>query len=378
MGTILQKLILKRWYKSFIGATVILLLLLTAANLISGLLRGNVTTREVFLNYLLELPISFNRILPTACLVASLFSLHKLRQHNELTAIFASGFSRFKFSLIIVLAATWVALAQLIIAAYCSPLLKAQRKVFMPGGEAKFRHLKSKGLRANTIGSGKIWYKGTHYFFSFLNYNRAKKTLADVSLFSFDKHYKLKRQIQGKRLVHQRDKTWNFIDGTSYSHLNSEDSFPKVERFKTLSFLLDESPEDFEKLEADITTLGPEKLFSYIVQLKNAGINTAEYEVTLYDKFSQALICIIFALLASTAIFHPGRHTGSLGKNVFFIFVLTILYWLGHSYFLEMGRSAKINPFLACFSIPFLFSIYLSYRFYTNRLLNKNTFRLMR
>ena len=197
--TVIRRLVLREWFKAFWGGVAVLLLLFSAGNLIAGLLRGNVTTTEVMINYILELPTSLGRILPASCLVASMFSLNKLRHRNELTAIFASGFTPYKFLLIIVQASVWVALAQFIISAYFHPFLKGQKDFLIPDSAFKFRNLQSKGLRSSTITSGKVWYKGTHYFFSFLNYDRGHKTLSDVSLYYFDQNYKLEKYIHAKK-----------------------------------------------------------------------------------------------------------------------------------------------------------------------------------
>ncbi|MCY4524240.1 MAG: LptF/LptG family permease [Halobacteriovoraceae bacterium] len=355
--SVIRRLIFKEWYKAFWGGVAVLLILFSSGNLVAGLLRGNVSVTEVMINYILELPTSLGRILPASCLIASIFSLNKLRNRNELTAILASGFTPYKFLSVIVQASACVAVAQFIILAYCRPFLKGHKDFFIPqnSGLFKFRSLQSKGLRASTITSGKVWYKGTHYFFSFLNYDKAKKILSDVSLYYFDQNYKLEKYIHAKKIVHRNDNIWNFIDGISYSYLNLN-SFPEVKTFERESLLLDESPADFDQLEADITTLIPSELLSYIDQLKNVGINTAEYEVMLYDKFSQALICIIFALLASSAIFNPNRRTSSPGKNIFFIVFFIVGYWLIYFYFLELGKNSKLNQYAACFLMPLLLS----------------------
>ena len=364
--SIIRRLVLKEWFKAFFAGFCVLLILLTVGNLIAGLLRGNVTGWEVLTNYILELPVFLNQILPVSCLIASVFSLDKLHRRNELVAVFASGITRLKLLLIIVQGAVIVAGFQFLIGAYLRPFLKGQKDFLMPDSKMKFRNLKSKGLRASTIASGKIWYKGDDYFLSFFSYDKINRIINQVSVYYFDKYHKLQTYIHAKKVVHYKEKTWNFITGKVYSYLNISE-FPQISSFDSSLRILDETPDDFNQLEADITTLTPDKLISYIEQLKKSGINTSEYEVVLYDKFSQVVICIVFALLSSLIIFHPDRRTISLGKNVFFVLVFTVVYWLIHFSCLELGKTSKINPFMACFFMPLLLSIFLFFYFSKNR-----------
>tara|TARA_Y100000591_G_C21818269_1_gene692028 strand:- start:1637 stop:1912 length:276 start_codon:yes stop_codon:yes gene_type:complete len=85
------------------------------------------------------------------------------------------------------------------------------------------------------------------------------------------------------------------------------------------------------------------------------------------DKISSSLICIILSLVAATAIFSPNRRTSSFGKNLGLVFLLTLIYWLTYDYSLELGRSSKINPYVAAFSLPFIFTLYLAYQYKINQ-----------
>ncbi len=366
---ILKKFIIMEWYRSFIGATTVLFLLITVANLISGFLRGNVTPTDVLFNHLIELPGYFNMIFPISCLVASLFSINKLKNRNELTAIFASGFSRKDFMLTLIQASVFVAFIQFIVAAYISPFAKSSRHNLIEDSGTKFRNLKSQGLRSSTIGSGKIWYKGDDYFFSFLSYDKKSKTLSKVAFYRMDTTHKLKMWLSADSIQYQDDKTWVGSNIKSYKYLNNK-SFPSLSIKETGKVELRENPSDFKQIEADITTLNVTKLYFYIKQLKTAGINTNKYQVLFLDKFSSSLICIILSLIAAITVFNPNRRNSSFGKNVIFIFIFTILYWFVYSYFIQLGQNSKIDPYLACFSVPIFFGFFLVFFFAKNRKLS--------
>ena len=368
--TVIKKLIISEWFKFFFGSVFILFVILTVGNLLSGLLRSNVTPAEVIINYLIELPSSFSKILPVGCLIASLFSINKLKSKNELTAIFASGFSRKKYLTTIFQISIVIAILQFFNSSYLQPFIKKHRDVLISDGHKKFRNLKSKGLRSTTVkGTGYIWYKSKNYYFSFSAFDKKRNILNDISLYYFDKDYKLKQKIYAQKATYIKKKFWLFSEGLSYDFINQK-KFPEVNAFKTLKIKLSEDPTDFKKIEADITTLDIVALSQYINRLKKSGINTREYEVDLFSKISDALICILFALIAAIPLFNPNRRSSSLGLNLFFVFVFTIVYWLFHSYFIELGKNATIHPIVSCFSIPFIFLILLIIIFYKNRRIN--------
>ena len=364
---LLKRLIFKEWFKFFFAATLVLFLVLSVGNLISGLLRSNVTAFEVLMNYIIELPGFFSKIFPVASLIASLFSINKLKNRNELTAIFASGFSRKQFTSLIFIASFLVSLIQFCTGAYLDPFIKRHRNVFIPDGQKKFRNLKSKGLKSSTIKGGRnVWYKSGNYYFSFSTFDKQNNILRDVSFYFYDKNYMLAKKISAQKAIYDRSNLWNLQNVTFYSQLNKS-MFPNVSLAKNHVIQLRESPSDFKKIESDITTLNIVDLYQYISKLKKSGINTNEYEVDFWNVFASSLICIIFALMSATSAFNPNRRNSSFGKNIIFVFVFTIMYWLASSYFLELGKSSQINSLTATFTIPIMFSIILSGFFYLNR-----------
>jgi lipopolysaccharide export system permease protein len=362
---IIRKLILKEWFKFFTGAVIALLLLLTVANLISGFLRGNVTALEVVINHFIELPDYLNKIFPVSCLMASLFSINKLKTRSELTAIFASGYSRKNYIIDLTYASLFVTLIQFATTSYIGPFVKSHRETFIQGSSHKFRNLRSQGLKSSTIGSGKMWYKSDEYFISFTNYDHRKQEIHNVNLYRLSVDSYLE-EIESHEKVHFQDGLWIGDKQISLKNLNDK-SFPKLESFTKMPVSINETPEDLRQIEADITILNVVKLWQYIKQLQSSGINISEYMVLFYDKFSNSIICIIFTILASVSIFNPNRRSSSFGKNIALVFFFTILYWLIYSYLLELGNNAKVSPVVATFTVPLTFTFILIIIFSKNR-----------
>lgn len=363
---ILKNLILIEWFKAFLASVFALMLLITVSNLVTGFLRDNVTATEVFFNFLIEAPSFLARVLPISCLTASLFSINKLKNRNELTAMFASGFTRKQFFSTIALASFFVCLLQLFITGFIDPWARSRRHLLIPESDSKFRNLEGQGLRASTIGSGKIWYKSGDYFFSFSSFNKERSELLDVTLYYFGSDYKISKRIKGDVLKNQGGQRWTFSKALVHNNLDNQ-IFPEKVIARALEIDLDEGVDDFKRIESDITTLPLNGLLDYVSRLKRSGINTDEYSVILYDKFAAAFVCVVFALLASVAVYNPGRRSSNIGKNIAFIFTFTVIYWLTTSYATELGKSSKVAPWLASFGVPILFCAFIAHTFYSNR-----------
>lgn len=363
---ILKNLILIEWFRAFLASVFALMLLITVSNLVTGFLRDNVTATEVFLNFLIEAPSFLARVLPISCLTASLFSINKLKNRNELTAIFAAGFSRRQFFSTVGLAAFLVCLVQLLITGFIDPWARSRRHQLIPESDSKFRNLEGQGLRASTIGSGRIWYKSGDYFFSFSSFNKDRGELNDVTLYYFGSDYKITKRIKGPVLKHVESGSWIFPAAAIHSNLDNQ-IFQDIRPEKDLNISLDEDVDDFKRIESDITTLPLNGLMDYVSRLRRSGINTDEYSVMLYEKFSAAFVCVVFALLACVAVYSPNRRSSNMGKNIAFVFTFTVIYWLSTSYATELGKSSKIDPFLASFGVPLLFCLFIVQNFYANR-----------
>lgn len=361
----IKLLVITEWFRFFFAATFILVMLLTVANMISGFLRGNVSSLDVLYNHLIILPSSANRILPVSCLVASLFSINKLKSRNELTAIFASGFTRLKFFSAIFESSLIVALTLFLILGFLDPYARKYRHLLIDNSGKKFRNLKSKGLFSSTLDSGKIWFRTNEYFFSFKSYNEKYKEISDVEAFFFKDH-QINQIITSKKVTHKNDNFWEFKNGRIVSLLEGE-GFPVEKQFDEMSLALNENENDFLQIKSDITTLNFFKLYNYIRSLDLSGINTDEYYIMFLQKTSGPFICIIFSLIAALGAFNPNRRNSSFGKNVGIVFIFTMLFWLINSYFIEQGRSGNLNPYFSTYTIPFVFLIFLTGYFLKNK-----------
>ena len=359
---LLSKILAKEWFKSLIGSLIVLFLLITVGDILNGFLQ-NYPPRRVLMEYLLKLPEFAGKMLPISTLLASLFSLNKLKNHSELMGILAAGFSAKKIYSLILMCSLSVAAFQFFNLGYIVPFAnKIKRQEF-----EKSRKNESKYLARSTIGkSGYIWYKSDNYFTSFQAYDAKKKALKNVFVYFLSKDKKLDTIYRASTAEFIAKNQWKLHNVSVVQSLNSA-NFPSKIDMENMLIELRESPLDFKQFESDITTLNLLDLGRFISRLDESEITTTEYEVMYYDKFSLALICIVFSLFPLATIFNPNRRGSSFGKSIVFTLIFTIGFFMAHSAVISLGTSGKVPVILATLGIPGLIASYIVFNFQKNR-----------
>lgn len=362
----IRKLILKEWLIFFVGAVFILLMVLSLGHILNGLMKASNELKSIMMDLALEIPNFLIKIFPVSCLIASLFSINKLKNRNELTAIFASGFSRRQFVVTIGAIGTLVGVGLFYINGYLVPYTKTKQSMLADTHPAIASKARTSTVSINALKSGKIWFKGPDYFFSYSSFDNQSNAIRNFTIYRYDSNYKLAEQVSAEAAVFQKDKTWLLQNAWFVTNLENK-TFPSIQNFNEKTYELNEAVSDFKKINADISTLNIWKLYDYIAVLRKNGINDSEYYVTFLDKFSSGFTCLVLAILASVALFDPNRRNSSFGKNIGFVLSFTFLYWFIYSYFMTLGQTSKIPAIASTFGVPFVFVLYLAMYFVYHR-----------
>ncbi len=362
----IRKLILKEWLTFFLGAVFILAMVLSLGHILTGLLKATNELKSIMIDLVLEMPSFLIKIFPVSCLVASLFSINKLKSRNELTAIFASGFSRRQFVLTIGTIGAFIGVVLFFINGYLVPYTKHQQSMMSDSHPAIANKAKTSTVSINALKSGKIWFKGQDYFFSYSSFDGTTNTIYDLSLYYYNTDFKFSEQIVAASAVFAEGNSWKLSKGIHVTNLENK-TFPSPSFFREKTLQLRETISDFKKINADISTLNIWRLYDYIAVLRTNGINDSEYYVTFLDKFSSGFTCLVLAILASVALFNPNRRNSSFGTNIAFVLSFTFIYWFVYSYFMTLGQTSKVPAIVATFGVPFIFVVYLAFYFIYHR-----------
>jgi lipopolysaccharide export system permease protein len=359
---ILTRLMVKEWFKSLIGAAIVLYLLVSTADLINGFLQGKDVSR-VLLEYSLKMPDLMGKMFPICCLVASLFSLNKLKGHSELVSILAAGFSYERIYGLIGVCALSVVALQFLNLGFIEPFANKIKRQEIE----KSRKSEGKYLTRSSIEGGRFWYKTQKYFTSFAYFDRKTSSLQDLEIYFFNQTGSSERIISAKSATYAEKGRWILKDAIELSSL-ADKSFPlRTIRKGDVDLGLEEAPQDFGEFEADLTTLNFIKLKQFTSRLARTGINVAEYEIILLNKIFLSFVCLVFALIPVATIFNPNRRSSSFGKNVVMTLLVTVVFWVLYSSSVALGNSGTVNPWIATGTIPSLFLALVLWVYVKNR-----------
>ncbi len=360
---ILSKIIVNEWVKAFIGAFLVLIVITTAADILSGFLRGK-DGEYVITYYLIKMPDFLSKIIPASCLLATLFSLNNLKNHSELIAILATGFSTKKIISIILGLCFVVSFIQFIIVSFLVPLSNKLKLDF--DEKREYAKVEKSGIQTSSLDTGKVWYKSKTYFASFSGFDRKNNELKNLSLYFFSPSFKGSKIIFAKTARYIEGDIWIVQDGVSYSKLENNE-FPVPIKFDQISLNLNEVPDDFKKFESEVRTLNIFSLSKFINRMEETGISVSEYKILFYEKWTLSFICFIFALISLPSLYSPNRRSSSFGKNVIFTLMFSLGFWLLYTSSLALGVSGKLPTFWAPNLVPFFFVIYIVATFYKHR-----------
>lgn len=168
-----DKLVIREWAVAFLLSFSVLLFLVFMADFIAEYLRAK-SLSYILTNFLMKLPDFLGKLFPTACLLGTLFSLSKLKNRNELVALFSSGWGIGKLYVLVCLLSLVVGGLQLL-----------NFGVLAPWGQHIGRNLETQDStpKASLTGDS-IWYKGKDYFMAFAGRDPQTQELKNVKIYS--------------------------------------------------------------------------------------------------------------------------------------------------------------------------------------------------
>jgi lipopolysaccharide export system permease protein len=330
----IQLLISKNWLKFFFISTISLCLLVAFGDLVNNILRNKYTYVEIFELFMERFSFILTKIFPISSLIATLFTINKLQTHSELTAIFASGFSRRKF-------------VHLIFSlSLISFLLQGLNLSFLDPQIVKMQRFKTSKETAISDGAKLLWFKGQDYFGSFEFFDSKKKTLNQITLYQIS-NSTLEQNLYAETAVHQSKGKWEFRDISRTNGLSERGVHPKNVIEKTSIIDLKKSPEDFDKFQDGIRTLNPVSLYKFIKKLTLSNFNVTQYLIIFYEKLILPFNCLLFALFPMFMLKNSSQRQASPGKSIVFALVFAASFWVMASALKSQGSSETIPTLLS-------------------------------
>lgn len=298
------------------------------------------------LSYLFfKIPLIVHLMLPVAVLIATLFSIGRLSQTSEITAMRSSGVS-----------VAWIAKPLLLVALAISVFSFILGETLIPYSSQRVEEIYTFDIKNKDTKGGlsrsNFWYKSGSTFYDIGFYDSRNTRLQDLLIYNFDEFFNLKNKLNadyadwGGSAV-----AWTMRDVVEVT-LGKDSEF-KSSQFSTLPLVINEKPEDFYNLQRKPETLSYFELKDYITKLKQDGISQTKHIVDLAAKISFPLVNFLVVLVALPFALNPAR-TGtmtfgfiagiSIGFSYYFIHALSCS--LGAAEFLPAHLSAWVANIL--------------------------------
>jgi len=346
---------LKIFFLVLIGF-VLLMLVFTAFDLLSDILRNHIQLTTVGA-YLLNLtPDMLYQIAPLAVLIAVLVTFGALNRNSEIIAMKATGISLYRLVVPVVS-----------IAAILSLSLFLFDEFYLPQANRRQEALRNtiKGRPPQTVlhpeqnwifGQPRPGEPGRIFYYKFFDHERNE--FANLSIFEFDPAtFILSRRIFATRAVWDSDASvWRFQNGWQRDFKGASVIPDGYREFQQTSFAeIHEDPGYFNKEKLQSQEMNFDQLDRYITDMSQSGFDTKKLRVALWHKLAYPLITIVMAGLAIPFALSMGRRGSLTGIAVAIGVALT--YFVVNSLFEAMGNVNFLPAALAAWSSDILFGL---------------------
>jgi len=324
------------WLTSFVLLTQVF----TFFELLSDILRNNISMTRVATYHLFLTPKLIYDYTPISAMVAVLITFAVLSKQNEVTAFKACGVSLYRLALPLLLASLALSGALFAFDYYVAP----EANLIQDGirNEIKGRAVRS-FLRPDRQW---IYGKGARIF-HYKYFDPAERVMAGVHIYEFDtKVFRLLRHIYAERAQWQPGiGTWIFQNGWS----RNVDKVSDYQTWQVTTFSeVTETPEHFLPEEKQYKQLNFHQLADYISELGQSGFDTIRLRVQYHRKFSVPFFPFILAIIAVPFSFWVGNRgaMAAIGAS----FVIAIAYLAVNQLFEQVGNLNQLPPAVAAWS----------------------------
>ncbi|MFV1983457.1 MAG: LPS export ABC transporter permease LptG [Thiohalomonadales bacterium] len=315
--------------------------------------QGNYTILVAIQYTLSTIPTQAYEFIPVSSLLGVMIGMGTLANRSELIVIRASGVTLNQVTISVLKAAFIVIIIGFIMGEFIAPSSK------LYGLQLQLKAL-NRNASLNTH-SG-LWMRDGDKYVHVQSVSSSGE-LSGIELFTFDDNYNMKLASSAVSGTYSKEEGWLLKD-VKKSFIDKDGI--KVEYFKELhldSFL---PPDVIKIVSIKPARLSVWKLYHYIKYLKLNGLNSAQYELTFWNKVVIPLSIFAMVMLAMPLIFGLGRGT-STGKRIVIGFLIGVAFSIGNRLIGQAGIANNIHPVLSAFTPSILIIIASSWMLHKKR-----------
>ncbi len=330
-----------------VAAFLMLLLVFTLFELLSDILRNQVSPLTVGEYLLNVVPYFLYNTTPLSMLLAVLVTFGLLQRSNEITAIKATGISLYRVIVPVLIAATLVA-----------GVLFLSDQLYLPYTNKRQDALRNriKGKPAQTyLRPDRKWIFGQHsdiYYYQFFDPDR--DVFGGVSVFQFDPHtFQITHRITADR-AHWSNSMDRWVYEQGWERSLNGAAIENYRKFDAATYPeLAEAPAYFKKEIKQSSEMSYEELRRYIYDLEQSGFDVVRLRVQLQKKIAYPLITLVMAILAIPFALSAGKRSALAGVAT--AIGIGVVYWTISGLFEAMGNLSQLPPAVAAWSPDLVF-----------------------
>jgi lipopolysaccharide export system permease protein len=348
--TILDDYVLRGFalfFSMIVAAFLMLLLVFTLFELLSDIMRNQISPLTVG-EYLLNVaPYFLYSTTPLSMLLAVLVTFGLLQRSNEITAIKATGISLYRVVVPVLIASILIA-----------GVLFLSDQLYLPYTNKRQDALRNqiKGKPAQTyLRPDRKWIFGQHsdiYYYQFFDPDR--DVFGGVSIFQFDPHtFQITHRIAADR-AHWSSAMGRWVYEQGWERSLNGPAIDDYRKFDVATFpQLSEAPAYFKKEIKQSSEMSYDELRRYIHDLEQSGFDVVRLRVQLQKKIAYPLITLVMAVLAIPFALSAGKRSAVAGVAT--AIGIGVVYWTINGLFEAMGNLSQLPPAVAAWSPDVVF-----------------------
>jgi len=343
---ILARYIATAFFKNLVMALVGLTALFFFQTILTQ--RSDFALNQLLIYSFYDIPKMMVMVAPPAVLLATVLTFSAFSKTNELVACYSIGISLNQMVSVIFPIVFVMCCFSLVLQDRILPAFYEKKSLFY------WHEIKHQPDFFLDIKQDKIWYRSNNMIYHLRTFDPKTDRIFGVGVYVFDKAFDLKELLQAEEATYNGSE-WVLSQGKS-THFDAKSGFPVIEPFRERLLKIKESPKDFKNIEREADRLRIKDLIRFIDNNKKSGIDSKTFEVKLQSRFSLSFIPLIMCLLAIPFSVSRSRE-GRMGRDLFFAFAITFIYWLGYSISISLGQNGTVSPILAAWLPSVIFGL---------------------
>lgn len=346
---ILDRYLTKQFILSIFFGVMTFVLIFIIVDLMENLddfIDQQVPQKIIMAYYFYFLPEIIRLILPVSILLACLFTVGKLNNFNELTAIKSSGISLYRFMLPFIIIGFLISLFAIYFSGWA-----------VPQSNAKKLEIEQKYMKKNLtyLGANIFFQDGENRFVNIGFYDQSSQLISRAGIVLIDRNdpTKLEKRFDCQKLQWDTT-TQKWIGFEVTENLFLSDSTNKITYYEQYTFNdLQFRPEDILIKQKRIEEMTLTEIRQVINAQKRSGNDTTKLEIDYHSLIAFAfanLIVILFGLPFS-ADKRSGTVAFQFGMNLFFTFIYLAFMKISQSF----GKNGLLNPILTAWFANIIF-----------------------